>query len=75
MIATSTPPPTGTTPAETEADRAARLAHERVLLEQAREDVEAGRVIADEDIDAWLDRFAGGEPLPTPNAPPEPGIG
>ena len=50
--------------AETDAERAARLAHERALLDEAREDVRAGRVIADEDVDAWLDRFARGEPLP-----------
>ena len=54
---------------ETEAERAARLAHERVLLDEAREDVRAARVIADEDVDAWLDRFVCGEPLPTPEAP------
>ena len=55
---------------ETEAERAARLAHERALLDEAREDVRAGRVIADEDVDAWLDRFVRGEPLPMPETPP-----
>lgn len=55
--------------AETVAARAARLAHERALLDEAREDVRAGRVIADEDVDAWLDRFVRDEPLPMPDIP------
>ena len=52
--------------AETEAERAIRLAHERVLLDEAREDVRAGRVVADADVNAWLDRFVHDEPLPMP---------
>lgn len=55
--------------AETDAEREARLAHERELIEEAREDVRAGRVIHDEDVDAWLDLFVRGEPLPMPTAP------
>ena len=54
---------------ETEAERAARLAHERALLDEAREDVRAGRFIADAEVDAWLDRFVRGESLPMPEAP------
>ena len=58
------------TRAETEAERAVRLARERALLAEAREDVRAGRVVADEDVDAWLDLLVGGdEPLPMPDAP------
>ncbi len=53
-------------PLEAEPGRAARLARERQQLEEAREDVRAGRVVADEDVDAWLGRLAGGEPLPEP---------
>ncbi len=40
---------------ETDSERHARLERERVMLEEAWEDVRAGRVIADEDVDAWLD--------------------
>lgn len=47
---------------------AARVAREGALLAEAREDVRTGRVVADEDVDAWLDLFTGGEPLPMPDA-------
>lgn len=76
-MATTTTPTAGE-PAqrtETEAERAARLAHERALLEEAYEDVRAGRVIADDEVDAWLDRFVRGEPLPIPDAPSVPRAG
>jgi hypothetical protein len=43
-----------------EAERAARF---------AREDVRTGRVVADEDVDAWLDLLVSGEPLATPDIP------
>ena len=56
---------------ETGAERAIRLAHERALLAEAREDVRAGRVVADEDVDAWLDLLVGSDgPLPVPGALP-----
>lgn len=55
--------------AEMEAERAARLARERALLAEAREDARTGRVIADEDVDVWLDLVVGGEPLPKPGIP------
>lgn len=47
----------------------ARLAHERAMLDEARRDVEAGRVIADPDIGNWLDLFVHGKPLLMPDAP------
>lgn len=53
-------------PVEAEIERAARLARERQQLDEAREDVRAGRVVADEDVDSWLDRLAAGESLPEP---------
>ncbi len=56
-------------PADTEAEHRARLAHERALLDEAREDVKAGRVIPDGESDAWLDLLVRGEPLPMPDAP------
>ncbi len=56
--------------AETEPERLARLAWEGQQIEEAREDLRAGRFIADEDMDAWLDRFVSGEPLP--EDPPSP---
>jgi hypothetical protein len=49
--------------AESEPERAARLAWESRQLDEAREDLRAGRVIADEDVDDLLDRFVRGEPL------------
>ena len=56
--------------AETEPERLARLAWEHQQIEEAREDLRAGRFIADEDVDAWLDRLVSGEPLPEDPSPP-----
>ncbi len=50
--------------AETEPERLARLAWERQQIEEAREDVRAGRVITGAAVDDLLDRFVRGEPLP-----------
>lgn len=72
-MAATTNPFAGEQPApraETDAERSSRLEHERALLDEAREDVRAGRVVADEDVDAWLDLFVRGEPLPMPDASP-----
>jgi hypothetical protein len=55
--------------AEAEPERRERLAHERALLDEAREDVRKGRVVADADVDAWLYRLAHGETAPLPDAP------
>ena len=60
--------------AEAEAKRMARLARERALLVEAREDVHAGRVVADEDVDAWLGLLVRGEPLPMPDSPSKPHV-
>lgn len=53
-------------PLETEAEpeRTARLLRERQQLDEAREDVRTGRVIADEDVDAWLHRLRRDESRP-----------
>ncbi len=50
--------------AETELERAARLAWERQQLDEAREGVRAGRVLVGADVDDLLDHFMHGEPLP-----------
>jgi hypothetical protein len=47
-----------------EAERAARLARECRELDEVREDVRAGRVIAEGDVDTWLDGLVSGAPLP-----------
>ena len=52
---------------ETEAERAARRAHERVLLEGGFEDIRAGRYLTGAELDTWLDRFVQG----LPPAPPD----
>ncbi len=49
--------------AETEPERLARLAWESQQIEEAREDVRAGRVITGAAVDDLLDRFVRGEPL------------
>ncbi len=62
--------PTTTTPlagepgrqTETEAERAARLARERALLEEGFEDIRAGRYLTGAELDTWLERFAQGLP-------------
>lgn len=54
--------------AEEGPERLARLARERRQLDEAREDLRAGRVVADEDVDDLLDRFMRGEPLRDPEA-------
>ncbi len=56
--------------AETEIERNARLTRESAMLEEARNDVRLGRVVADNDVDGWLDLFVRGEPLPMPDASP-----
>jgi len=47
---------------------AARLERERRVLEAAWEDVRAGRIITDADVDLWRDQFDRGEPLFTGEA-------
>ena len=55
--------------AETPDQRTKRLEREREMIEEARRDIREGRFIADEDVDAWLERFVRGEPLPIPDGP------
>ena len=50
--------------AETEPERLARLAWEDQQIEEAREDLRAGRFITGAAVDDLLDRFVSGEPLP-----------
>jgi hypothetical protein len=48
---------------ETHAERRARIAYERALLDEARADIAAGRVIGGEEAEAILAAFERGEPL------------
>ena len=48
----------------TDDERESRLEQERLLLDEARADVRAGRVISGPALGTWLDVFARGEPLP-----------
>lgn len=57
---------TGALP-ETRAERAARLAYERALLDEARADVVAGRLVGGEEAQAVLEAFARGEPFDVPD--------
>jgi len=51
---------------ETESERLARLAHERLLLEKGLEDIRAGHYLTGAELDTWLDRFARGLPSALP---------
>jgi len=52
--------------------RVARLKAEAAALAVAMADLEAGRVIADGDLDAWLDAWADGQDMPLPDGPASP---
>jgi|GEM_PF-6141420 len=41
----------------------ARIARQRVLLDEGLRDLEAGRVVPDHEVDAMLDRLVAGQPL------------
>jgi hypothetical protein len=56
-------------PVETPDARASRLERERGMIEEARRDIREGRYIPDEEVDEWLDRLVGDEPLPIPEEP------
>jgi hypothetical protein len=43
---------------ETPSDRTARLERERALLSEGEAALAEGRMIADEDVEGWLDRLA-----------------
>jgi len=49
---------------ESEAERSERLAWESQRLDEADAEIAAGKVISGPALDAWLKRFATGEPLP-----------
>ena len=51
---------------ETAAARSERLAVERDMIEQARQDLAAGRCLGDADLDAWLDALVRGDPVDLP---------
>ncbi len=57
---------------ETAQQRRARLDTEASMLAVAVADIEAGRVIADGDVDAWLDAWVRGEDMPLPASDPAP---
>src|SRR5215216_1679998 len=59
-------------PVETPQARAKRLEREREMIEEPRQDIREGRYIPDEEVDDWLDRLAGDEPLPIPEGPRSP---
>jgi len=54
---------------ETAPQRAARLAEERELLEVGREDLRAGRSLSGPELEAWLNRWAVGDPVDTTASP------
>jgi hypothetical protein len=47
-------------------ERAERLARERALIAEAREDIHQGRVLDDAELDAWLDTLDADENSPPP---------
>ncbi|WP_188911262.1 hypothetical protein [Salinarimonas ramus] len=51
---------------ERAAQRTARIGYERALLEEARADVAAGRLVEGEELERHLDAFVRGEPLQAP---------
>ena len=55
-------------PAETEAQRAARLARERQELDAARAQIDAGQGVDDARVRPWLDSLGTRRELPKPRA-------
>jgi hypothetical protein len=53
---------------ETPAERDARLARERVMLDEARAAYASGRYLSGEALDEWLAAFVGEGELPEPEA-------
>lgn len=47
-------------------ERRSRLALERAMLEEARADIAAGRIVEGDEADACLRAFVDGVPLPIP---------
>jgi hypothetical protein len=54
--------------AESAAERARRLAHERTLIAEARAELDAGQGVSGDALDAWLEKLDGEEDLPIPAA-------
>lgn len=52
--------------AETMAQREARLARERRLLEEARAEFEQGHTMDEDDVEAWLDALDSDDDRPLP---------
>jgi hypothetical protein len=52
---------------ETEAERRARIAYERALIEEAEAEIAAGHGIEGEDATALLRALGEGRPFPVPN--------
>ena len=51
---------------ETEAERQRRLAWERERIAEARASIAAGRLLDEEEIDAWIDSIGTDHELPPP---------
>ena len=58
--------PTWPPPGETADARAARLARERIMIEEAEEDFRQGRYLSGEAAEEWLRKWAAGEPVDVP---------
>ena len=71
MATLRTPDEVGS-PRESAAARAERLAAEREMIAEARDDVAAGRIIEDSDLDNWLEGFVRGDPVDLPEDAPTP---
>lgn len=52
--------------AEREADRVRRVAHEALLIEQARESVRRYGTVSEHDFCVWIDSKSTDNPLPMP---------
>ena len=55
-------------PTETEADRRRRLAWEAARIDEARASVAAGRIVSEEEVDAWIDSLGTDHELPPPRS-------
>ncbi len=51
---------------ETADGRAARVERERIMIEEAEEDIRQGRFLSGQAAEDWLDRWAAGEPVDVP---------
>lgn len=51
---------------ETSEAREARKERERIMIEEAEEDIRQGRFLSGQAAEDWLDRWAAGEPVEVP---------